>query len=189
MDNSAEAYASARVRLLNRIHASRHLPKRSCEPFTAFGTLQVDLDDPDKNVWRSAHQECEPPSFFARLRAASMGGKQRLQARGLPTASQEDWSWFENKTVLLLGDSVSREHVENFCQLMGEQAEVVRPGHRLARSSPSAAGTDKPMRDVEAKRRLKSMKDGGALPRVCYIPKHDFMVRSAFFFWQCWTSL
>lgn len=74
---------------------------------------------------------------------------------------------------------MSREQVENFCGLMGQEYEVVRKNHRLSPRAGIARPPSKASQAVEKPHRLAARsrvsKDGG-LPRICYIPSLDFMV-------------
>lgn len=94
-------------------------------------------------------------------------------------------TWLHNRTAIILGDSISREHVENFCQLLGEESEVIRPSHRWASTgTPQRAATkaqhllERPKR-LHSKRGFRVVRDASR-PRVCYIPKFDFLVRRLF---------
>lgn len=106
--------------------------------------------------------------------------------------STADFSWLRAKTVLLVGDIVSREHVENFCSLLGEQSEIIRPSHKyspesLKQRSKNRAGEpsgrqqpSRLSRRASERQQIKSGRDASS-PRMCYIPKHDFLVRSISF--------
>lgn len=83
------------------------------------------------------------------------------------------------KTVLLIGDAASREHVENFCALMGEDAEVIRPDHRWAPTPDRARASSRAV-GVPGGRRLSPRSMGTARdagrPKTCYIPHFDLLV-------------
>ncbi|KAM0747644.1 Proteophosphoglycan 5 [Meredithblackwellia eburnea MCA 4105] len=156
----------------------------TCNPYAAFGSLKVDPNEPDNNQYLPFDPKCRAPSFLAKLRADSnvvhgVAGSKTTQ----PTT---DFSWMFNKTVLLIGDSVDREHVENFCQLMGLEAEVVRKTHRFAPNPTPVRSASKSVHSVEkperlGKRGFRVVRDAG-LPRICYVPKYDFMLASVFHF-------
>ena len=141
-----------------------------CEPYNPVGTLVADSSDPDRNQW-TAEPKCPPPGFLAQLRADST------------TRATTDFSWLYNRTALIIGDSISREHVENFCNLMGEESEVVRPSHKYSPTSSPIRGAAKGSHALEKPARLSSrghrvVRDA-ALPRICYIPQYDFLVSPA----------
>lgn len=137
-----------------------------CEPYSSFGALSVDLVDPDKNQWVPFDPTCSPPAFFSKLRNE---------------AHKTDFSWLHNRTALIIGDSISREHVENFCQLMGEESEVVRPHHKYATAPSPVRAATKAQHTLDRPKRLQNrgfrvVRDASR-PRICYIPKYDFLVR------------
>ena len=146
----------------------------TCEPYSysPTGSLLVDSSDPDRNQWTKDPNDpkCSPPAFLAQLRAES---------------TSTDFSWLYNRTALIIGDSISREHVENFCNLMGEESEVVRASHKYSPTSSPVRGTAKGSHALEKPARLSSrghrvVRDA-SLPRICYIPKYDFLVSPPYF--------
>ncbi|BGP55846.1 hypothetical protein JCM8202_002655 [Rhodotorula sphaerocarpa] len=155
--------------------------RQDCHPYSAEGELQVDLSDPDLNTWHPRDTSCQPPRLFQQLRSLN-----NRYSSGSVHAS--DFDWVRGKTVLLIGDSISREHVENFCQLMGEDAEVIRPSHQWA---PNPAPLRAPSRaKFEGSRQHRSsrqhrlsgrststFRDSGR-PRMCYVPHLDFLLLS-----------
>lgn len=140
-----------------------------CEPYSSFGTLSVDSSEPENNNWVPFDSTCAPPNFFAQLRNAE---------------SSADFSWLHNRTALILGDSISREHVENFCSLMGEESEVVRRSHKWSSTGSAVRATTKAAHVPEKPSRLLSRRyrvvRDASLPRICYIPRLDFLVRQSF---------
>ncbi|GAA6022874.1 hypothetical protein JCM11491_007027 [Sporobolomyces phaffii] len=161
--------------LLSRI---RMAAKGSCDPYASFGTLQVDPNDADRNRWIPFDPTCQPPNFLAKLRARALDPSSNAH----PT----EFAWLHNKTALLIGDSISREHVENFCQLMGEESEVVRPNHRWAAGPAPMRAPVKASHSIERPHRLNGrgyrvVRDASR-PRVCYIPKFDFLLISVMHF-------
>ncbi|GAA5984110.1 hypothetical protein JCM10908_006054 [Rhodotorula pacifica] len=160
---------------VSRLHTSS--PKQACNPYAADGDLQVDFADPDRNRWQPRDPNCAaPPNLFARLRFLN----ERYQRE---TIAPTEFDWLRGKTVLLIGDSVSREHIENFCQLMGEDAEVIRPSHKWAPApSRQRASSRLVLQDGRRGSRLSprsgnAFRDAGR-PRMCYIPHFDFLLLS-----------
>ncbi|GAA5902560.1 hypothetical protein JCM6882_009317 [Rhodosporidiobolus microsporus] len=161
--------------IITRIRSS----KTTCEPYSSFGTLQVDSNDADRNKWQPFDPNCQPPNFLAALRDLNLHPHPQH-------ASFADFAWLHNKTALVIGDSISREHVENFCQLMGEESEVVRPSHRWASTAAPQRAATKAQHLLERPKRLNSrgfrvVRDASR-PRVCYIPRFDFLLVSVFHF-------
>ncbi|GAA5865733.1 hypothetical protein JCM8547_002760 [Rhodosporidiobolus lusitaniae] len=160
-------------------------PKNTCDPYSSFGTLQVDSNDADRNRWIPFDPNCQPPAFLAKLRDLSL--VHHSPSGYTPSsASAADFAWLHNKTALLIGDSISREHVENFCQLLGEESEVVRPSHRWSASGAPQRAATKAQHLLERPKRLhgrgyRVVRDASR-PRVCYIPRFDFLLVSVFHF-------
>ncbi|GAA6060986.1 hypothetical protein JCM10212_000672 [Sporobolomyces blumeae] len=161
--------------LLSRIRTAARQP---CDPYASFGTLQVDSTEADRNLWIPFDPTCQPPNFLSRLRDLSLHPSSKVDP--------SEFSWLRNKTALLIGDSISREHVENFCQLMGEESEVIRPSHRWATGPSPARAPVKASHAIERPNRLSGrgyrvVRDASR-PRVCYIPQFDFLLVSVFHF-------
>ncbi|BGO91817.1 hypothetical protein NBRC10512_007614 [Rhodotorula toruloides] len=165
---------------ISRIRTS---PKLACDPYSSFGTLQVDLTDADRNQWMPTDPKCQPPHFLAKLREIASHQRHHT-AYSRTSVSPADFDWLQNKTVLLIGDSISREHVENFCQLMGEESEIIRPSHPWAATSAPVRGATKAQHYLERPKRLNQrgfrvVRDASR-PRVCFIPRFNFLLVSAF---------
>ena len=140
----------------------------TCNPYTSFGSLTVDSSEAERNQFVPFDPSCRAPSFLAKLRAEA------------PNHHSSDFSWLQNKTVLLIGDSISREHVENFCTLMGLESEVVRKSHKYSPQPAAVRSATKAGHAPEKPARLSGrgfrvVRDA-SLPRVCYVPKYDFLV-------------
>ena len=73
----------------------------NCDPYLQPGVLITSKNDTDKNFWRSFNPECpRAPHFLPDV----------LQRKPLP--------WLQNKTVLLIGDSVEVNGLHHFCELL-----------------------------------------------------------------------
>ncbi|GAA5870798.1 hypothetical protein JCM3774_001680 [Rhodotorula dairenensis] len=147
-----------------------------CHPYSADGVLQVDLADPDRNRWHPRDPHCQAPNLFARLRFLN----ERYQRETVPAT---EFDWLRGKTVLLIGDAASREQVENFCALMGEDPEVIRPEHKWAPSSGRARSTSRAAAARGQRGHRLSPRSGSAVrdagrPRSCYIPHVDLLLLS-----------
>lgn len=83
--------------------------------------------------------------------------------------------------MVLIGDSIERDHVSLFASLMGQEVEIVKGHHPLALSSdvlePSKAAELK-QRDRYGRIALKGMQES-TLPRVFHLEELDFMVGPA----------
>lgn len=148
------------------------LASGGCDPYAQPGTLAADFGDPDNTRWVPLDPKCSPaPRFLPQLRADP------------PTL---DAQWLYNRTALIVGDAISREHVEALCGLLGEgtRLEVVRPGHPFSPPATAVRGAAQAQHTLDKPARLSSrtntrwMRDS-SLPRICYVPQYDFMVRPA----------
>ncbi|KAK4700443.1 hypothetical protein P7C70_g5803, partial [Phenoliferia sp. Uapishka_3] len=149
-------------------------PASNCNPYTSPGALTTDPSEADRNQFIPFDTNCRAPSFLAKLRAEA------------PLHASSDFSWLQNKTVLLIGDSISREHVENFCTLMGLESEIVRKSHKYSPQPTAVRPAGKAGHAIEKPARLSSrgfrvVRDA-SLPRICYVPKYDFLLASVFHF-------
>ncbi|KAK4047959.1 hypothetical protein OIO90_005997 [Microbotryomycetes sp. JL221] len=168
--------------MLNRIRVSSQ-----CEPFSSFGTLIVDDHDADKNQWVPFDPTCSPPAFMAKLREQSHMadlGLTNLNGGSSLNKNKEDFAWLRHRTALIIGDSVSREHVENFCQLLGEESEAIRPGHKYAvQDTPKRAATKAHhVSDKPSRLNSRAIVRDSARPRMCYVPQYDFLLVSVLHF-------
>jgi hypothetical protein len=78
-----------------------NLGDSNCDPYLQPGVLITNKLDRDKNFWRSFNPECpRAPHFLPDV----------LQRKPLP--------WLQNKTLLLIGDSVDGNNLEFFCELL-----------------------------------------------------------------------
>jgi hypothetical protein len=125
-----------------------------CEPYSAYGTLVIDEVDPDGTSWRPFDKKCQAPGFFRSLRHGKLDGM----------------DWVRGRTVLLIGDTIDREHVEQFCMLMGQEAEVVTDSHPLSTTAVQL----KRKRSRASKNRDMTE---GSLPRICHIASLNLTVR------------
>jgi hypothetical protein len=134
------------------------LLKGPCEPYFTHGTLAIDHVDPDGTRWMpfdTSYRACIPPAYFRQLRHgrdASLG-------------------WLRNRTVLIIGDLTDRSHVEEFCTLLGYEAEIVRQDHPLAPPTTALRGAMRPDR-IEHRAGPAS-----TLPRICRVPEYGLTVR------------
>jgi len=158
--------------LMSRVRST----KPACDPYSSFGTLQINDDDADRSSWAPFDASCQPPNFLAKLRDFTLHHHHASEAY----AHASDFTWMQNKTALLIGDSVSRELVENFCILVGEESEVLRPGHHWSPPAPLR----EPVKAKHAPGRPSRLHSRGfrvvrdaSRPRICYVPKLDFLVR------------
>ncbi|KZO93833.1 hypothetical protein CALVIDRAFT_529306 [Calocera viscosa TUFC12733] len=164
----------------------------SCDPWQSYGHLNVNTDVPEENVWRpypwlqstpspdAATRACTPPPLMRALRESL-----NIRSSGLqpypPSLSDELLPFLHNRTVLLVGDSVTRNTVQQFCELLGKESIKIERGHtwdlfdQIPQEWIPAEWAEREnwedwLRDKENMSR----------PRVCYIPEWDFAIVSIF---------
>ena len=91
------------------------------------------------------------------------------------TGNYDGLEWMQNKTVILLGDSIERDHVSLFCSLMGREAETIKGKHPLAVSADSLGSKERRKKDRASRIAFRGMQES-TLPRVCFIEEINFMV-------------
>ncbi|GAA5998434.1 uncharacterized protein JCM10292_002691 [Rhodotorula paludigena] len=147
------------------------LPREwSCNPFKEPGRLSVDVENKHNNAWRPYEEECPPSRMMKGLTESieTVGKKPGSFRHRGPMRSHDTtlrqmtidgvpyFPWFENSTVLLLGDSMERLHLADFCDLVGGETQIIDPKH------PASAPTyRKPMPtvlDKNGKETLESIK-------------------------------
>lgn len=117
-----------------------------CNPFKEPGRLQVDTENKYNNVWRPYDEDCPTSQMFQGLIRAVNKTREREQAarpaRSGPLRAQDtttrlqvtqdgivQFPWLVNATVLLIGDSMERLHLNDFCDLVGGEATNINPMH------------------------------------------------------------
>lgn len=88
----------------------------------------------------------------------------------------------QNKTMILFGDSIERDHVTLLCSILGREAEVIKGNHKLAVTGGGSSTTERrAIKDRSRRIALKGMQES-TLPRVCYIEELNFMVANLYHF-------
>lgn len=162
--------------------ADASLKLSSCQdPYTSLGRLVVDQDVPTNNRWVPYDPKCDVPQFMAALRSVTKGKGDKPLVLPLPKRrrtrdpSKLPLPWLHGKTVLLYGDQVERQHVTDFCKLVGGKFASIGAGHKL---SPSAFVNGIDEKVVRPASETESSE--GSRPAVCYVEQWDFMLISAF---------
>ncbi|ORY28821.1 hypothetical protein BCR39DRAFT_467998, partial [Naematelia encephala] len=139
----------------------------SCNPYDQLGHLSISPSEPFSNRWIPYRVDCQPPALMASL-VREAWAIQPPDAKTLSNRREwEDVSWATNRTVVLIGDSLGRENVGFFCQLLGEQLFEINYQHPW---HPSGV--------VNKLRKRQPSHHSHA----CYIPSIDFLVIQVFTF-------
>lgn len=136
----------------------------ACNPYAVSGTLHIDYSEPANNHWEPTDKTCPSPRYMRQLINGNYAGL----------------DFMRDKTVLLYGDSIERDHVSLFCHILGREPEVVKGSHRYASAADSIVSPrvdDKRKKERLKRIALKGMQES-TLPRICYIEELNFMVSS-----------
>lgn len=142
----------------------------ACNPYSVPGNLQIDYAEPSNNFWepkQSKGGKCIAPRYMQKLRAGD----------------SEGMDWLTGRTVVLIGDSIERDHVTQFCNLLGYESEIAKGTHKYAikeeAKGPDSSSNSK--KDKHRKLAIKGMQES-TLPRICHIPEYDFLLTSLYQF-------
>lgn len=91
------------------------LAKFECNPFDHLGRLQVDLTNLSGNVWAPWDAHCAPSTY--------------LNSIARDSTTQKHLEWLVDRTILLQGDSIDRNHLGDFCDFVGGRQFNVGTDH------------------------------------------------------------
>ncbi|EGG08822.1 uncharacterized protein MELLADRAFT_84382 [Melampsora larici-populina 98AG31] len=86
--------------------------QEECNPFQQLGYLHYNQTDYGDNTWRPYQKECRPSNLFSKL-------KQDLLVNSR-AENDERFKWLQNRTLVLIGDSIERWHLFDFCTMLNE---------------------------------------------------------------------
>lgn len=129
-----------------------------CNPFEQRGVLHLNASSVEDNFWQPFQASCRPSLLMNELRSKK------------PPMSL---SWLQDRTVVVIGDSVDRHHVQDFCELAGGKLEWVSSRHG-ASPAPFRNGRD------ELLKRSGEHSEKTARPYVCLVERYNFMMLSLY---------
>ncbi|BGP29360.1 hypothetical protein JCM10296v2_001099 [Rhodotorula toruloides] len=119
----------------------------NCNPFKEPGRLEVDVRNKFNNIWRPYDEAC-PPSQLMEGVVNSVEAMKKTSRRGFhkqrgPRRSHDTtvrwqgdkdergqfYPWLVNATIVLLGDSMERLHLSEFCDFVGGDLHHITPRH------------------------------------------------------------
>ncbi|KAK4058595.1 hypothetical protein OIO90_000039 [Microbotryomycetes sp. JL221] len=112
--------------------------RKLCDPYSKFGILHVNLTYPAENKWQpiNAPRSCEPTDFVSLLYDANVNGHHTVET-----------DFMRNRTIVLFGDSVDRDHNHHLCNFIGGVYDGVSTKHPL--SPPYPKGEELPAEDYK----------------------------------------
>jgi hypothetical protein len=124
-------------------------PTRSCDPYLEPGFLTTNPYDIAGTFWTPYDETCpRAPSFLQDVR----------DRKPLP--------WLDGRTLLLIGDSIERNNVRYFCELVGSNDLRTTPMRNLSATLREGNTVAEPA-DITR-------------PRVCRVEEYDFEIVSFF---------
>ncbi|GAA6048912.1 hypothetical protein JCM3770_007115 [Rhodotorula araucariae] len=104
-----------------------------CNPYSQHGVLNVNLNVPSENMWEplGASDDCQPVDFLSLVRRAQQDSD-----------ASPNIDFVRNRTIVIFGDSVDRDHVEHVCTQVGGQLEMISDRHPF--SPPYPPGQELP---------------------------------------------
>ncbi|GAA6059413.1 hypothetical protein JCM10212_003645 [Sporobolomyces blumeae] len=144
---------------------------KQCDPYALFGVLNVNTSEPSENVWRplTTAPECQPVDYMTLLRQASVGE---------PVSPLIEFA--RDRTIVLFGDSVDREHNEHMCQFLSGWHEMIGHDHPLSPRYP--VGQEVPPEGyqsfINGKREWPNWFQ--SRPYVCHIPQLNLRILNVF---------
>ncbi|GAA6027093.1 hypothetical protein JCM8097_006106 [Rhodosporidiobolus ruineniae] len=156
----------------NMINVKKEPVSRQCNPYDQYGVLNVNTSVPSENMWQpiAAPDDCQPVDFLSLLYRAQSGDASVLS----------DLEFARNRTVVIFGDSVDRDHVEHFCQFVNGFHEMIGDDHEL--SPPYPEGQEVPPEGYQnyftGERKWPNYHQ--SRPFVCHVHSLDFRVLNVF---------
>ena len=120
-----------------------------CDPFLEPGYLSVDRHNTAGNYWTPFDRKCQRSPHFLQY-----------------VLNREPLPWLQGNTLLMVGDSVDRNNLQFFCELVNSTDVYTTP-----------------LRNLDAVLRAgNTIKEASDLtrPRICRVEKYDFEIISFF---------
>ncbi|KAK4701444.1 hypothetical protein P7C70_g4789, partial [Phenoliferia sp. Uapishka_3] len=145
-----------------------------CNPYDQNGVLLVNQTEPSENLWLpiGAPPSCDHATDFLSLIKTA-------QRDGDAPASP---AFAHNRTIVLMGDSVDRGHMVDFCVFMHGSLDSVMAGHEL--DIPYPPGEERPPPGSQSPFFINGDWPNyeQSRPKVCYVARYNLAVVSIFFY-------
>ncbi|GAA5947445.1 hypothetical protein JCM3765_001680 [Sporobolomyces pararoseus] len=167
---TSEATGKRKGRMQSVFTAQMTAPPR-CNPYEEHGVLNVNTTVPSENFWQplSASPDCQPIDYMTLLRKAT------VENNVSPIIK-----FVQNRTIVLYGDSIDRDHNEHLCQFLSGWHEMIGRDHPL--SPPTPPGQEIPpvgyANFMNGKREWPDWLQ--SRPWVCHVPKLNFRIVNVF---------
>lgn len=114
-------------------------------PLLQYGVLNVNTTEPTGNFWEAiGRDDCQRPVDYMEL-------IRQVQADDIVDPAIE---FMRNRTIVIYGDSVDRDHNQHFCELVGGRGEMIADTHEL--SPPYPEGREIPPEDCTSSLSFKN---------------------------------
>ncbi|KAK4702690.1 hypothetical protein P7C70_g3531, partial [Phenoliferia sp. Uapishka_3] len=146
----------------------------NCNPYDQHGVLMVNETEPSENAWLpvGAPASCDHATdFFSLITKAQRDS----DAPTLP-------AFAHNRTILMIGDSVDRGHIVDFCHFAHGALESITVGHEL--DIPYPPGEERPPKDLNNPFIVNGEWPDfeQSRPKVCHVGRYNLAIVSIFFY-------
>ncbi|GAA5865960.1 hypothetical protein JCM8547_002897 [Rhodosporidiobolus lusitaniae] len=154
------------------VNVKKEMQSSLCNPYDQYGVLNVNLNVPSENVWQpiAAPPECQPIDFMSKLYGIQMGYQTNMS----------ELEFMRDRTIVIFGDSVDRDHNEHFCGLTGGYLEMINDTHPL--NPPYPPGREIPPEGYASF--MTGLREwpnyAQSRPFVCHIDKFNFRILNVF---------
>ena len=152
-----------------------HAPNRRtiCDPYAEYGVLNVSLETPRENVWQpvAAEPECQPTNWVEMIAQAERS-----------RANDPRLDHLRHRTVVVYGDSIDRDHVEDVCAFVGGRHEMIHDQHPLSPPYPQGEELPPPGYQNPITGERTWLQNGQSRPWICHIPQLDTRIINVFHF-------
>jgi len=130
----------------------------ACNPFAKPGVLSVNTLDRKGNFWQPFDPRCPKSTLMESL------------------INKEDLPWLENRTVVLLGSSVDRNHIHHFCWALNADLQLIQSDDPRD-APPFKNGYDEFLKPPNVGTPSSDFMNH---PWVCHLPQWNFMLYNVF---------
>ncbi|KWU46546.1 hypothetical protein RHOSPDRAFT_32003 [Rhodotorula sp. JG-1b] len=144
-----------------------------CDPYAEYGVLNVSLETPRENVWQpvAAEPECQPTNWVEMIAQAERN-----------RANDPRLDHLRHRTVVVYGDSIDRDHVEDVCAFVGGRHEMIHDQHPLSPPYPQGEELPPPGYQNPITGERTWLQNGQSRPWICHIPQLDTRIINVFHF-------
>ncbi|GAA5978089.1 hypothetical protein JCM10908_004225 [Rhodotorula pacifica] len=157
------------------LHVTSEVDERPtiCDPYAEFGVLNVSLETPRENVWQpvASAPECQPVNWVDLIVNAD-----------LSRTADARLDHLRGRSIVVYGDSIDRDHVEDVCGFVGGRHELIHDQHPLSPPYPPDEEVPPPGYKNPITGERTWLQNGQSRPWICHIPQLDTRIINVFHF-------